>query len=193
MNLVHEPGSIRHVHYLSGRDADGKYPITYWGDVDEQIAEATLENAKATTRLSHVPMPLYAYAENCEHSNPEDADRYRDVDDLVDEWMRRNTPCLTWRDGALYYKNRARGEASVPLFVEWRAAQDAYDDVHQSGVCLDSPQGTCCTACTEGDDDYGYEAGACALPQQVRNAYDDFWWRVSPDAIADRARQEAET
>ena len=189
MTITHEPGSIRAVHYFA-RKVGGQYPVTRWGTLDEQIAEATQHNASTTSRRGHDTLPLYTYSDHCPHSNPEDDDRYRDVDDLLDEWMRRNTPGLTWRDGALYSKNRQRGEHTVPLYVEWRQAQDAYDDVHPGRICLDSPVGTCCQGCAEGDEDWGFAVGSCRLPEHVREAYDEFWWRVSPDGILHRAAQE---
>lgn len=190
MTLVHEPGTIRRVHYHQGRTDNGKYPVSYWGDVESQIVEATEANTLRTSRMLHRTMPLYRMSDDCGHANPEEDDRYRDVEDLVDEWMRRNTPGLTWRDGDLYWKNRRRGEASVPLYVEWDDAQAAYQDVHVGNVCLDTPTGSCCEACTQGDDDFGYEPGECLLPTELREDYDLFWWRVSPEGVADRERQK---
>lgn len=181
---VHEPGTIRHVHFIRGRGEDGKFPVTVWGSIEEQIAEATLENARATSRADHRMIPLYTWSEDCGHDNPEDAERFDGVDDLLDEWMRRNAPSLTYRDGDLYWKNRARAHVSVPLYVEWRVAQAEYDKGHNGPVCLLSPMGQCCEACTDGDDDSGYEPGECRLPERIRDEYDQFWWRVSPDGIA---------
>lgn len=181
-DLVHEPGSVRR------RRVNGQYRVTYWGSVDEQIAEATAANARATSSHDHRMIPLYTWMEHCGHPNPENDDRYRDVEDLADEWMRRNAPALTYRDGDLYWKNLRRAHASVPLYVEWRRAQDEWDDMHGAAVCLASPMGECCEVCADGDED-GYEPGDCRLPERVREAYDDFWWRVSPEGIADRARR----
>lgn len=194
MTITHEPGTIRAVHYFGKRDADGKYPVTYWGTIEEQIAEATAANARAVSTADHKPMSLYTRQEDCPHTNPEDDDRYSDVDDLVDEWMARNCPGLTWARGdafevdRLIWKNKERAYAVVSLANEWRRAQDAYDDRH-NGVCLDQYMGTCCTECTDGDEDWGHEPDSCRLAERIREQYDTFWWNVSPEGIADRGRQ----
>lgn len=196
MSIVMEPGTVRAVHYLRPRTTDGKYPVTYWGTVEEQIAEATAENARATSSRNHKQMQLYTYTEDCEHSNPEDDEKYAGVDDLVDEWMARNCPGLERRPGddidihSLIWKNKKRAYAVIPLANEWWRAQNAYDDGHAADVCLGNPMGTCCTACTEGDDDFGYEPGACSLATNLREEYDAFWDRVSPEGRDYRLRQE---
>lgn len=190
--IVHEPGTVRQIHYMRGRQEDGKYPVTYWGSIEEQIAEATAANARATSRHDHKMMPLFTMTEDCGHPNPEDDERFRDVDDLVDEWMRRNLPAMSWRDGDLYWKNKRRGEAVVPLYAEWARAQGVWDASHSGNVCLDSPMGECCTVCTDGDGDFGYEVEPCRLAAVVRDKYDDFWAMVSPEGREIRARQEAE-
>jgi hypothetical protein len=59
-------------------------------------------------------------------------------------------------------------------------------------VCLDTPTGSCCTACTEGDDDFGYEPSECDLARTIREEYEQFWYQVSTEGVADRSRQEAE-
>lgn len=191
MTIVHEPGSVRQIHYFRAK-VDGRYPVTYWGSLEEQIAEATRENARAASRHDHKTITLYSLAEDCEHENPEEAARFDGIDDLVDAWMERNTPGLTWRDGPLYYKNRRRAEASIPLYAEWRAADTAYFADHGL-VCLLSPTGdVACTGC-EGEHEDSYEGGGCGLAERVRETYEDFWWRVSPDGREDRARQDAES
>lgn len=194
MSIVMEPGTIRAIHYHRKRDADGKYPVTYWGSVEEQIAEATAENARATSSRDHRMMQLYTFQGDCDHTNPEDDDKYDGVDDLVDEWMARNCPGLEWARGdtigihTLIWKNKERAYAVIPLVNEWRRAQETYDDTH-NGVCLESPAGECCVECSDGDDD-GHEPGSCYLPDRIREQYDDFWWRFSPAGIADREKEQ---
>lgn len=194
MNIVMEPGTIRTVHYYRKRGADGKYPVTYWGTLEEQIAEATLANAHAVSSADHKMISLYTTQEDCPHTNPEDDEKYDGVDDLIDAWMARNCPGLKWEPWddisihPLIWKNQERAYAVIPLANEWRRAQDVFDDTH-NGVCLDDYQGQCCTECSEFDPDYGSEPGACRLSETIREQYGDFWWRASPEGIADRERE----
>lgn len=190
MTLVHDPGTIRQIHYFRPK-VDGRHPVTYWGSVEEQIAEATAANARTTSRHDHRIIQLYRLAEDCDHENPEQADRYAGLDDVLDAWMQRNTPGLTWRDGDLYEKNRRRAEVSVPLYLEWQAADTAYFADH-GFVCLLTPLGTACVGC-QGEQEEHYEDTGCDLADRLREEHDEFWWRVSPEGREERARQDAES
>jgi hypothetical protein len=187
---VFEPGSIRSIHYYAERDSEGKYPVVLWGTLEEQIEEATATNLKAHSGSFHKPMDLWTMATDCGHSNPEGLDKYEGVEDLLDDWVKRNLLGLDYRDGDLYWKNRRRGEAVIPLYAEWSKAQGEWDAVHGSGVCHDQYQGTCCVECAEGDEDSGYETSPCWRQEHAREAMDEFWYQVSSDGVADRQRED---
>jgi hypothetical protein len=175
---VHEPGSYRSLVFA----LDHSYVARYWGTLDEQIAEATAENLKAHSGLEHKPMNLWTRNEDCGHPNPDEDEKYDGVDDLLDEWWKRNFPAsLTYKDGDLYYRNRRRGYGVVPEYAAWRKALADWQAVHDGGVCLDQYQGTCCIGCDNGDDDFGHEAGECYRSYRAREAQADFWWLFSPE------------
>jgi hypothetical protein len=176
--IVHEPGTYRGTVVTGSRS----YERTYWGTLDQQIREATADNLRLHSGLEHKPMDLWTMAYDCGHQNPEDAEEYEGVDDLLDEWWKRNFPeSLTYKDGELYYRNRRRGYYAVPEYAAWLQADNAWQDVHGDGVCRDSYQGTCCAGCTEGDEDFGYEPGDCDRQYLAKEAQNEFWWLFSDE------------
>ncbi|WP_136057284.1 hypothetical protein [Microbacterium sp. K24] len=197
MSIVKEPGTIRTVHYNRAKGEDGRFPVTYWGTLEEQIAEATAANARSTSSHDHRMQSLYTYVEDCGHLNPEDDERFEHVEDLIEAWVSHNLPMLAWQRGdehvihTLRFKNRQRAYGVIPIAAEWHRAQEDYDDQHVGTVCLASPMGECCTECTEGDEDFGYEPEGCRLAERVREEYDDFWDRASADWRDYRKKQEA--
>lgn len=160
-------------------------PNTLWGTVEEQIAEATRVNAEQWSRRGHRLMPLYAMEGDCPHTDPEDDERFDGVDDLVDAWAARlglgDTPGSRATSGgwALWWKNRARAYAVIPLAAEYELAAIEYSANHNR-VCLLEPMGEACSDpdCHDGDEDYGIEPGVCRLPDRARDAWDEFWWAV---------------
>ena len=192
---VRDPGTIREVKYHLGRGPDGKYPVTRWGTVEEQVAEATLANARALSGAEHQPMELFSFIDDCEHINPEEDERFYDVEDLIDAWLERN--CLMGSDypkfnstiphaermmqHRLKHINHERAYAVIPLANEWRRAQGEYDDVHSGQVCLASPQGSVCRGCLqdEGRDpdssDDGFEESGCLRQERARERQREFW------------------
>lgn len=190
MTLVHEPGSTRHIDYRAGRNADGTYKVTRWGTVEEQIAEATSRNLELSSSVPHTSKQLYMFAEDCGHEYPDANPKFDGLDDLVDAWMDRNCGGLNRRDSIeLYWRNISRAHANIPLYIEYKAAGDEYGDLHSGNVCLDEPMGSCCTECTEGDDDSGYEPEGCRRQEYARDRWDEFWDSVSTDASEYRARK----
>lgn len=188
---VYEPGSIRSINYRTKLGEDGKYPVTYWGTIDEQIAEATKANLEQWTCKGHDQVQLYTFTDNCPHTNPEDDEKYEGVDDLLDAWKERNLFGLTWRDGDLYHKNVKRGEQIIPEYAAWAKAQDEWEDGHSSDVCLLSPDGVCCASCEADSLEYGEgtEPGPCSLPYRAREAWDEFWSEFTVEAFEDRERE----
>lgn len=196
---IGEPGSIRHIYYHLKRDENGKYPVVYWGTIEEQVAEATASNLRRYSRQGHVPEQLYSFVHDCGHSNPDDDESpYMGVDDLLDAWKERNLFGLTWRDGPLYYKNEERGKQIIPEYAAYVKAAQEYEDDHTGSVCLASPMGTCCRGCNEDAMDYddGVEPESCRLPDQAREAWDDFWASNDPEFIEwlnnEHAKQDKE-
>lgn len=188
MTLIHEPGSVREIQYFRSK-VDGKYPIIYWGSVEEQIAEATAENLRLSSSSIHTVKPLYLYSEYCPHTNPEEDPKYDGLDDLLDEWMARNCAGLSSKDGiTLWWKNTQRGYTAIPLYVEFNRVMSEYEDAHSGNVCLESPMGSCCEACTEGDEDFGFEPEACRRQEYARERWNDLWDRVSPEGLEDLRR-----
>lgn len=181
--IVHEPGTLRAVLYHARRDENGNYPKVYWGTLDEQIADATQQNLENHSGSRHKPMELWTMADDCGHTNPEDDDKYDGVDDLLDAWCARNIPGLSYTDGNLYWINRKRGEQIIPEYAAFSQAMAEYEGNHNT-VCYLNPQGTCCTGCTDGDDDYGYEPGSCYRQDDARAKQADFWDRFSPEGAA---------
>ena len=181
---VNEPGSVRRVQYFARRGADGKYPVTLWGSLEEQIREATARNLEEHSNAKHVMSPLWLMADDCEHVNPDEDERFADVDDLIAAWMDRNCPGLrgAYRgvEWDLYYKNTRRAYAVIPLAAEYQRKKDEYDDGHNR-VCYDNPMGDYCEACTEGDDDSGYEPARCRRRDEAQEQYSEFWWRFSAE------------
>lgn len=184
---VGEPGTIRAIHYYGKRGADGKSPVTLWGTVEEQVKEAQATNREYMWSGTHKMIDLYAM--ECEHVHPEEDEQFDDVEELLAAWMARNCAGLTWGDGDLYYKNRERGQASIPKYVAYMAADDEYSENHNS-VCLLAPMGSCCAVCSDGDDD-GHEEGACRMPDQLKDDEGTFWWANSPEGIAYMSKQSA--
>lgn len=175
--IVREPGTYR------------GYPHQYWGTLEEQIREATAENLKAHTGSSHTPMKLWTYAYDCAHEDPEAAGEFDGVDDLLRAWEEKNLFGLTHKDSDLYYKNHARHRYAIPEYAAYYAAKDEYDSAHDSSVCLLSPQGTCCKGCTDGDDDFGYEAGDCYRKDRAKEDQDEFYYLFSIENFQDMARR----
>ena len=212
MPIVHEPGTIRSVNYLGARDADGRYPTTYWGSVDEQIAEVTALSLRDSSSDGHVDEQLYTWASDCEHLDPEEDDKYDGIDDLVDSWLLRNCRIEPgWpsfpsggsrspeyadyevkRD--LRYRQARRAEVAIPLVAEYQRVKSQYDDDHGSVVCYASPMGTACKGCYAAHDvdpDYGIEPFACDRQLRARERRDSFWWLFSHEGAEHRARQAA--
>jgi hypothetical protein len=188
---TNEPGLIRSIRYHVGKGADGRYPVVYWGTLDEQIAEATALNLRAHSSIDHKMIPLYTMAEDCPHLNPEHDERFDLVDDLVDEWMARNCPSLDRNSAStvewkLYYLNRQRA-AVIPIVAEYWAADEWYHENHSS-VCLESYMGDCCERCADFDPDFGAEPMACRRQDDAREAQADFWDRFSPEGVESLAR-----
>lgn len=201
-----EPGSIRTVHYRHGRGPDGKYPVTYWGTVEEQVQEATSAIARDLSADRHEPMDLFSFTDDCDHVNPEEDERFDEVEELVSEWLKRN--CLMGADYPVFdrsvpferrqvqhglrYKNERRAYAVIPLANAWERAQGEYDDTHAGAVCLDSPMGSACRGCLEdeGEDpdggDFGIEPCGCVRQERARERQGEFWRLVS----AERAQRE---
>lgn len=191
---VPEPGTVRRVHYFAKKGADGRYPVTYWGALEEQIAEATADNLRAHSSTDHTMIQLYTMAEDCGHVNPEYDDRFAGVDDLADEWMARNCPGLDRHASSrvewdLYYRNRNRASV-IPLVAEYWAADSWYHDTH-STVCLESHMGECCERCADFDPDFGAEPEPCRRQDNAREAQSEFWDRFSDDGLEHLAREAA--
>lgn len=205
--IVHEPGTIRQVHYYRGRGPDGKFPVTSWGSVEEQVQEATAAAAQLLAGSRHQPMELFSFIDDCGHQNPEEDERFDDVEDLVADWLERN--CLM---GVKYpnfdasiphqqrmvmhdlkYRNSRRAYAVIPLANEWERAQADYDDTHAGQVCLASPQGSVCRGCIEDEDgdpddsENGFEPSGCVRHIRARERQGEFWWLFSAERAQARA------
>jgi hypothetical protein len=180
---THPEGSFR--RYRSERNGGA----VLWGSLEEQIAEATADNLRYSSGLDHQPMDLWTWAQDCGHENPDDLldeDRYADVETLIDAWMARNCAGLTsWNGskdwemhGHLYYRNRQRAVANIPLAFEYYQKLEAYEELHVGAVCKhpDSYMGTTCRACTDGDDDFGYEPSGCRRQENAKENQDMFWY-----------------
>lgn len=176
--ITNKPGSVRTVLYHR-RDENGKYPVVYWGTIEEQVKEAQAKNREFMFSGTHEEMKLYTMAEDCPHSNPDEDEKFDGVDDLIDAWMERNCPGLQEsRDYTLKWKNRERAIAVIPLAAEHERASHEYHDTHNT-VCLEGYMGTCCLACTEGGDDWGYEPEPCRLGDKLRDQNEEFYDAIS--------------
>lgn len=176
---IPEPGSIRSVNYHARRDENGRYPVTYWGTLEEQLADATAENLKAHSSVGHHDAQLYSFVDDCPHSNPEEAEKYEGVDDELDAWRERNLAGLTWKDGSLYYKNEKRARGVIPLLAEYEKAHETWENCHTGSICLLMPMGTYCPGCDEYADDMAADDGIdpydCRRQDDAKEAQDQFW------------------
>lgn len=168
MNGFHRPGQV------FGYSAQH-------GSREEQLRKIFAALRAEWSQAEHKTIQLYRMAEDCDHKNPEMDERFEGVDDLVDEWMDRNCAGLRSSDWTLYYKNRARAAASVPLVGEYDRAMEEWEDLHSGSVCLGSPMGTACGGCADVDSDFGVEEGGCELQMRAREAWDEFWGLVEAD------------
>jgi hypothetical protein len=163
----------------------GKFEPSKWGTVDEQIAEATAANLRAHSSIDHTSQDLWTMASDCGHTDPCDDDtRFRGVEELIDStWERDNVNGLSWKDGDAFYDARRASRRTIWSAVFMDELDSAYHDIHDGGVCLKKYQGTCCMGCTEGDEDFGFEVGACQRQERARESFDEFWDAFSVDAI----------
>jgi hypothetical protein len=176
------------------------YPITE-EQMEDRIRKTTAENLLEHSSQGHVQQDLWTWAEDCPHTNPEDAEKYEGLDDLVDEWMQRNCAGLSFEDVRksrdlwdLYTRNRRRAEDNIPLYVQYRVELTAYEAIHSGWVCMDenSYMGTCCLGCTEGDEDSGYEPGSCRRQESAREAQEEFFSLFTADWFEVLARHPEE-
>lgn len=154
-------------------------------------------------------MELFTFTDDCPHSNPEDDDTYESVDDFVDDWMLRNCSiepgwpsypreCRESAEyaaysvqNALYWRNRERAIAVIPLVYEYYRRLQDFEDDHSGNVCLKSPQGSVCRGCLEDDEldpdgDDGFEPGPCWRSSRAKERQSDFWHLFSEVAAKDR-------
>ena len=177
---VRPPGTIRPSYWPHAN------PRT-WGTVEEQVEEA--QDWLRKNKSSHYHKTVQAYYTDCEHENPDDAEKYFDVDDLVDDWLKANcnfdgrekfakfgTP--TW---TMYYANWKRAIQVVPLAAEYYRTQAEYEDTHNGELCLDKPAGEFCEGCQ--DDPYFemVELGECFRRDTVVSEYEEFWAMFSEE------------
>lgn len=162
MNTFHRPGQV--FGYQSQH-----------GSREEQLRQLFRSLRAEWSQAEHSTTQLYTLTEDCAHRNPEEDERFEGVDDLVEEWMDRNCAGLRPSDWNLYYKNRARAAACIPLVGEYDRAMSEWEDLHSGSVCLGTPQGTACAGCADMDSDFGVEEGGCELQTRAREAWDEFW------------------
>ena len=179
--IARKEGSLKYPAYYGGT-------LQYWGDIESQIREATAENLSNHSSVHHTEMNLYVYVEDCPHSTPETDEKYEGVDDLIDEWVARNCAGLTSTDHRfghpawqLWYKQRKRAIANIPLASEYYRLMSEWEDLHDGRVCMASPTGSCCRGCTDGDEDFGYEPGGCQRQHFAKEAQEEFWWYFSDE------------
>lgn len=153
------------------------------GSREEQLQRVFTTLRHQWSQSTHTSVELYTRTEDCAHTNPEEDERFDGVDDLIDEWMERNCAGLKISDNwMLHFRNRHRVALVVPLVGEYERAMRDWEDNHSGEVCLASPMGSMCGGCNEDyDADFGLEPGGCDMPEQAREAWDEFWYRVSAD------------
>jgi hypothetical protein len=164
-----------------------------WGSIEEQVKEAQRANLNAHSSQGHGQEPSYWM--ECECKNPDNEDKYDDIEDLEDAWLVRNcnfTDLDSMRrspiqspEWQLYYKNWKRALVSIPLVAEYYREKEAYDEAHSFDVCLNSPTGLYfCPECQENgyeDSAFGVETGPCTRQENAREAYTEFWDLFSED------------
>ena len=156
--------------------------------LERQIRAATRENLERHSSVPHKDMQLYDRTEDgCQRRNPDQEDGlpWDDLDDYIAADFDRLNP----EHAALLANYRRSYDERRPAYEakrEHRATflqaqlldlmQALYDDEHTGDICLHSPQGTCCVVCTDGDEDFGYEPGACSRREDAIESYAEFWW-----------------
>ncbi|WIB65468.1 hypothetical protein [Curtobacterium sp. MCBD17_040] len=150
-----------------------------------QIRAATEENARRWSKHTHESIDLYVMSDDCGHGNPENDDDAYDFD-LIEQLEHAVTSLRVWTPGEGFvindqtaYDAAVTARDSHPEYIRCVAAQDEYDDLHGSGICLASPLGSVCVACAEshgtGSDDFGYESHGCLLASDASEAFNEFW------------------
>lgn len=149
------------------------------------LQKGTLENARRWSQAAHadaqVMLSLFTY--DCPHPNPGGDSKYDGVD-----FFRRRVTSARWNLDRQFRKRPAdpyvvafmeAAAAAHPLVAEFEAAMSEWEDDHGGLVCELSPQGTICRTCAEAHDEWdddGMEPSGCRLEDDVREAYDEFWY-----------------
>lgn len=155
--------------------------------LEEWLQEATLENARRWSRAEHDrgEAQLSLFTDDCGHPNPEDDPKYDGV-----EFFQHRVADAKWSYTTLSFARRAVNPYTVafmeaaaavhPIVAEFDEEMSEWED-HHGLVCDLSPAGTICRPCAEAhgewdDGDDGMEPSGCHLTNDVREAYDEFWY-----------------
>lgn len=171
-----------------GRPLDVVHP-----SIEEQVKLAQKHNREKYAKKNHSPVQLYMFQSDCEHSDPEEDEKFDGVNDLEDEWVERLglTTENPYKIGSTEYwsyydllsKNRQRARSVIPLVAEYYRAQEEFDEQHSGQICLLSPMEVGCEYCDEDELEYGegVTSPGCSLEADLREEYEEFWYGVSAE------------
>ncbi|BDZ52694.1 hypothetical protein GCM10025867_49350 (plasmid) [Frondihabitans sucicola] len=131
--------------------------------LERDLQAATSANLHDSTSIGHEMQPLFLSSEQCEHADPAQDARFASLLKLRRDYLRELT----------HYDSHDAFQAAYdahPLADEYEALRREYDDVHVGTVCTQTSAGDFCGACTEGDDDYGFEDAPCLRSFNARQS-----------------------